>query len=84
MLAENPPQTQGDNLAQAVERQIAHRTWGQIRQLRVEKKDGCLVVQGLTRSYYAKQLAIQAVLEALGEADATPLAVDIQVLGHPA
>jgi len=38
-----------------------------------------LVVHGLTPSYYVKQLAIQAVLEALGTADPPVVEVDIQV-----
>lgn len=46
-----------------IERRIAERTWGRIRDLRVEVTAERIVVRGWTSTYYVKQLAIQALLE---------------------
>jgi hypothetical protein len=64
--------------AQIIERRIVERTWRRIRQLRVEICAGRVVVHGQTLWYYAKQLAIQAVLEALHEAGVTAV-VDVRI-----
>jgi hypothetical protein len=69
------------DLSQNVARLINERTWGRIGRLGVEVSDGRLVVHGCARSYYLKQLAIQACLEALGPAAPAPLEVDIEVSG---
>ena len=61
----------GAEFGQVVERRIMERTWRRIRQLRVEVYAGRVVVQGQTLSYYAKQLALLAVQEALREAGVT-------------
>jgi hypothetical protein len=65
-------------LAQIIERRIAERTWRRIRQLRVEVCAERVVVHGQTVWYYAKQLAIQAVLETLREAGVTAV-VDVRI-----
>jgi hypothetical protein len=62
-----------DQLLASVQRQLA----GRIRDLRVIVQDEGLVLQGRAYSYYAKQLAQQAVMKATG----LPLvANDIEVL----
>jgi hypothetical protein len=63
---------------QIIERRIMERTSRRIRQLRVEVYAGRVVVQGQTPWYYAKQLAILAVQEALCEAGVTA-AADVRI-----
>jgi hypothetical protein len=63
---------------QAIEWRIMERTSRRIRQLRVEVYAGRVVVQGQTQWYYAKQLAILAVQEALREAGVTAVA-DVRI-----
>jgi hypothetical protein len=65
-------------LGQIIERRIAERTWRQIRQLRVEVRAERVVVHGQTLRYYAKQLAILAVQEALRETGVTAV-VDVRI-----
>ena len=48
-----------------VAQSITRRTHGQIGSLHVEAADGRVVVHGRARSYYARQLAQEAVMEAL-------------------
>jgi hypothetical protein len=70
-------------LACSVEREILRRTWGRVLRLAVAADAGRLVVRGCCPSYYVKQLAILAVLEALGSGDSPPLVVDLQVIAGP-
>jgi hypothetical protein len=65
------------SLDQAVERQIHHRTWGQIHHLRVAVQADCVVVQGSAPTYYAKQLVLSAVREVV---PALPVRLDVQVV----
>jgi hypothetical protein len=65
-------------LGQIIERRIVERTWRRIRQLRVEVCAEHVVVHGQTQWYYAKQLAIMAVLDALREAGVTAV-VDVRI-----
>jgi hypothetical protein len=65
-------------LEQIIERRIVERTWRQIRRLRVELRAERVVVHGQTPRYYAKQLAILAVQEALREAGVTAV-VDVRI-----
>jgi hypothetical protein len=62
-----------------IERHISERTWGRVDQLAVEVIDGQVRVRGRTRTYYLKQLAIQACLEVLGTPSPVGLEVDIEV-----
>jgi hypothetical protein len=78
MLGEGPVQAGWVGLGPLIERRIMERTWRRIRQLRVEVYPGRVVVQGQTLSYYAKQLAILAVQEALGEAGVTAV-TDVRI-----
>jgi len=55
---------------------IRTRSYGRVRDLRLELRGGGLILHGRTGSYYAKQLAQQAVLEAGG---LTLLANEIEV-----
>jgi uncharacterized RmlC-like cupin family protein len=63
-------------LVDRVERLVAQRTGGMIRHLRVECDDSVMVLSGRANTYYAKQLASHAALEACGE---VPLTNDIEV-----
>lgn len=54
-------------LVDRVERFVAQRTGGMIRCLRVESFEGAVVLSGRTSTYYAKQLASHAALEACGD-----------------
>ena len=48
----------------SVEDRVRRRVWGQITDLRLESRGQGIVLQGRARTYHAKQLAQQAVLEA--------------------
>ena len=65
------------DLVQALERHVAQRTGGRVHRLRAEVTDTRASVHGRARSYYVKQLAIQACLEVLG-ADA-PVRLDVAI-----
>ena len=65
--------------ARGLERHISERTWGRVDRLAVEVTGDHVRVRGRTRSYYIKQLAIQACLEALGRTSPACLEVDIDV-----
>jgi osmotically-inducible protein OsmY len=79
MLGGGPVQAGWAEFGQTIERRIMERTWRRIRQLRVEVYVGRVVVQGQTPWYYAKQLAILAVQEALREAGVTAVA-DVRIM----
>jgi hypothetical protein len=78
MLGGAPVQAGWVEFGQMIERRIVERTWRRIRQLRVEVHAGRVVVRGQTPWYYAKQLAILAVQEALREAGVTAVA-DVRI-----
>ncbi len=80
MLTQQPTRPTDPELQQRIERQILQRTWGRIHQLRVEAGPDRAVIHGYTSSYYAKQLAIQAVREVL---DSVPVELDIEVGSAP-
>lgn len=46
-----------------LEHQLQERVAGRIRNLRVVRRDGQLVLEGWSSSFYAKQLATHAALE---------------------
>ncbi|HXG12827.1 MAG TPA: hypothetical protein VNK04_23925 [Gemmataceae bacterium] len=78
-----PSETGGSSavadLSWTVERQITQRTGGRIHQLAVEVLADRVVIRGRVSSYYLKQLAIQAGLEALAAVGSPRLEVDIEV-----
>src|SRR5262249_48933487 len=78
MLGGAPVQAGWAEFGQIVQRRIMERTWRRIRQLRVEVHPGRVVVQGQTLWYYAKQLAILAVQEGLGE-PGVPAVADVRI-----
>lgn len=49
-----------------LETQIQCRLGGQVREFKVEVVDDGLILRGRARTYYAKQLAQHAVMEATG------------------
>jgi hypothetical protein len=58
---------------------VNDRVWGQVEDLRVEAQDAGVVLRGRCRTYYAKQLAQEAVLRS----SPFPLLVNqIEVLGR--
>jgi hypothetical protein len=48
----------------AIETHVQSRLHGRVREFRLLERGGWLVLRGQARTYYAKQLAQQAVLEA--------------------
>lgn len=58
-------------LADTVERYVRLRTGGTIRSLHVEVADGEVTLSGRTSTYYNKQLATHAALDAAGEMSLT-------------
>jgi hypothetical protein len=66
----------GPDLQEALERQIAQRTWGRLHRLTVELKGERLLVRGYAPTYYVKQLALLAVQEVC---ETTPVDVEIAV-----
>jgi len=79
MLTEHPVRSSSLPAELAIERLIRQRTWGRVAQLQVQRVDERIIVRGYTSSYYVKQLAIQAALEALGGVNSPHLEVDIEV-----
>jgi len=69
---------QAPDLRQAIERQIAQRTWGRIHRLEVEVIDDRVIVRGRSSSYHVKQLALEGVLDVIGS-DGKPR-VDLEIL----
>ena len=63
-------------IAETVERYVRLRTGGTIRSLHVEVHDGEVLLSGRTSTYYNKQLATHAALDA---ASAMSLTNDIEV-----
>jgi hypothetical protein len=77
MLVEDRIRPEVEELEQTIERQVALRTWGRVRSLRVEVEDGRVVVTGRAPSYYVKQLVLLAVREVVGMA---PIELNIEVV----
>jgi hypothetical protein len=50
-------------LARQIERRVCNRLSGRVQDFHVEVRDAGLVLQGRTRTYHAKQLVQQAVME---------------------
>jgi hypothetical protein len=79
MHAEVAAAETNEALPHALERHIARRTWGRLRRVVIEVTEGRVTVRGCAPSYYVKQLAIQACLEATEAAPPPRLDVDIVV-----
>ena len=75
-----PEQGTQEFLPLALEDHIRERTWDRVRDLCVKADPGGVLVRGRTRTYYIKQLAIQAVREVLGPTDCTPISAEIDVI----
>jgi hypothetical protein len=67
---------------QAIERHIRQRTCQRIHELHVQVDGARVIVHGRAATYYVKQLAIQAVLEAI-EALSSPLVPDVRIGVRP-
>jgi hypothetical protein len=77
MQAEASVQGNDSEFLQTVERAIRERTWGRVSKLCVESRGELVVIAGTTQTYYLKQLALEAVREAL--AATRPFLIDIDV-----
>lgn len=64
--------TAPDDLEARVERWIMQRTSGRVRNLHVEASEQAVTVRGHAGSYYVRQLALAAVLEALEDLHGQP------------
>lgn len=51
-----------EELIMNLEREIQMRSWGRVRDLRVECIDGLMLIHGQVRSYHAKQLVLVAAM----------------------
>jgi hypothetical protein len=76
---QRPEPCEAAALERVLEHRIAQRTWGRIRQLRVEMTSSRVTVHGFTPLYYIKQLALQVVLDTLGAGDSRTVEIDIQL-----
>jgi hypothetical protein len=56
-----------DDQAARMERLISCRTWGRVQGVRVEMREGKVVIFGRAPTYYVRQLALAAVAEVLGK-----------------
>ncbi len=59
----DPDEAGPAGLALRLEGQISRRASGRIRDLLVVCEPGHIIIQGRTRTYHARQLALQAVLD---------------------
>lgn len=75
-LPSGKPALTSPTLADRIERLIRERTSGLIRSLRVDVYPGEVMISGRASTYYAKQLATHAALEA---AESFALTNDIEV-----
>jgi hypothetical protein len=64
-----------------LQQRIVLRTCDRVRQLRVERVDGRIVVHGSTPSYYVKQLVLEAIREAGTVEPSEPVRLNIRVRG---
>lgn len=80
LLQDSAPDT---DLAVRVQREIMQCTWGRIRRLRVEASSASIIVEGVTTSYYVKQLAIKAVMDVVATLSETPSIVVEIALDEP-
>lgn len=71
--------TAHEQLAEHIEHHITQRTWGRVRRLTIDCTPAGVTVRGQTTSYYVKQMAIQACLEVLREANPGCLEINIEV-----
>ena len=71
-------------LEERIQREIMQCTWGRIRRLRVEVTHGGILVEGVTTSYYVKQLAIKAVMDIVATLPEAPSIVVEISLDEPA
>src|SRR5262245_10332802 len=74
------PTVRQPSLQGLIEREIAQRTWGRVYELQVDLLNDCLIVRGRTGSYYAKQLALEAVLSVIGSAAFDEIELNIEVV----
>ncbi len=79
MIAETSLELDRLELEGIIERQIAQRTWGRVRQLRVDVGPDRIVIHGYTTSYYVKQLALEGVRDVLRSGNVIPVELDVEV-----
>src|SRR5262245_37713201 len=81
--AQESGQPKPSKLDQDIKERIAQVTGGRIHDLEVELTDDRLVIRGICASYYVKQLALQAVLDVVGDPAAINLEFNVEVEAHP-
>jgi hypothetical protein len=81
MLVETLSRIEPEDPSLIVHRHIDLRTGGRIRNLQVAVAGNRVTIAGLAPSYYAKQLALQAARESLGQG--ARVALDIEVTSAP-
>jgi hypothetical protein len=69
----------GANSIEHLESCIERRTGGRVYRLRVETSEGRVVVRGHAGSYYVRQLALAAVLDALEQTQLEPVEVEVDI-----
>ncbi len=79
MHEQGDPQSSLGKLRRTIEQKIRERTFGRVQNLRVASIDGRIVVNGSTRCYFDKSLALEAAQEVGVLICPIPLVVDIQV-----
>jgi BON domain len=84
MLLETLSRIVPEDPALRLQRHIDLRTGGRIRNLQVTVADDRVTITGLAPSYYAKQLALQAARESLGQAAGVALDIDVVASAAPA
>jgi hypothetical protein len=72
---------QSRELEQAITQRILQRIGRRIRGLEVKLEGGSIVLRGRTQSFHLKQLALQALLEGVGNRGLIRIEHDIQVEG---
>jgi len=76
LYEEQAQEPEGDRKTEEIEAQVLARLNGRVQELRLLVHDSGIILQGRTRTYYAKQLAQHAVMEAT---DLLILANEIEV-----
>jgi len=67
------------SVSQSIERVVELRTGCSVRELRVDVHEHSIVLLGRTSTYYAKQLASHAALDAVDDRDEITLSNQIEV-----
>ena len=67
------------SVSESIEKVVEMRTGGSVRDLRVDVHDHLIIISGHTNTYYAKQLASHAALDAVEDRECVTVTNDIEV-----